>query len=193
MTRVERAFVWAGGVMFVTSLAVCTYFYLIVWERPVAHAVALGGRDTYVIASGYVIPLREIVIDVLLVTVFAAHHSIFARDRVKAALAEVVPARLLRSVYVWIAAVLLILVCLAWRSIGGDLYDATGPGAVAHAAIQLAGVWIIARAVARIDPLELAGIRPPSASGGLQTSGVYRWVRHPLYFGWVLAVFGAAH
>ncbi len=193
MTRLERAFVWAGGVMFVTSLAVCGYAYLIVWERPVVHAVQPGIADTYLIAGGYVIRLREIVVDVLLVTVFAAHHSIFARDRVKASLAEVVPARLLRSVYVWIAALLLIVVCLAWRPIGGDLYDATGLGAVAHAAIQLAGVWIIARAVARIDPLELAGIRPPSASGGLQTSGVYRCVRHPLYFGWVLAVFGAAH
>jgi protein-S-isoprenylcysteine O-methyltransferase Ste14 len=129
----------------------------------------------------------------MLVAAFAAHHSIFARDRVKASLAEVVPARLLRSVYVWMAGLLLILVCLAWRPIGGALYDTIGLGAVAHAAIQLAGVWIIARAVARIDPLELAGIRPPSMSGGLQTSGVYRWVRHPLYFGWVLAVFGASH
>jgi protein-S-isoprenylcysteine O-methyltransferase Ste14 len=96
-------------------------------------------------------------------------------------------------VYVWIASLLLILVCFAWRAIGGDLYRSTGFPAVAHAAIQLAGVWIIARAVAGIDPLELAGIRPPAVSGGLQTSGAYRWVRHPLYFGWVLAVFGAAH
>jgi methanethiol S-methyltransferase len=193
MTRLERVFVWAGGVIFVTSLAVCGYWYLIVWGRPVVHAVRRGVHDRYVIAGGHVIPLREIAIDVLLVTVFAAHHSIFARDRVKAWLADVVPARLLRSVYVWIAGLLLIVVCLAWRPIGGDLYDATGLRAAAHAAIQLAGVWIIARAVARIDPLELAGIRPPSVSGGLQTSGVYRWVRHPLYFGWVVAVFGTAH
>ncbi len=193
MTRFERVFVWAGGVMFATSLAVCGYAYLVVWERQVAHAPQFGAADADVIVGGYVIPLGEIVIDVLLITVFAAHHSLFARDRVKASLAEVVPARLLRSVYVWTAGLLLIVVCLAWRSIGGDLYEATGLVAVAHAAIQLAGVWIIARAVARIDPLELSGIRPPSASGGLQTSGVYRWVRHPLYFGWVLAVFGAAH
>jgi protein-S-isoprenylcysteine O-methyltransferase Ste14 len=193
MRRVERVFVWAGGVLFVTSLAVCAYFYLIVWARPVMHAAAIGVRDTYVIAGGSVIPLGEIVIDVLLVTLFALHHSLFARDRVKASLAKVVPDRLLRSVYVWIASLLLILVCLSWQPIGGDLYDTTGFGAVAHAAIQLFGVAIIARAVARIDPLELAGIRPPAVSGGLQTSGVYRWVRHPLYFGWVLALFGAAH
>ena len=29
--------------------------------------------------------------------------------------------------------------------------------------------------------------------GELQTGGVYGLVRHPLYFGWVLIVFGAAH
>ena len=193
MTTFERVWVWAGGVTFATSLAVCGYAYLVVWERPVAHAVPPGVADTDVIVGGYVIPLGGIVVDALLVTLFAAHHSIFARDRVKASLAEVVPAGLLRCVYVWIAGLLLIVVCLAWRPIGGDLYDTPGFGAVAHAAIQLTGVWIIARAVARIDPLELAGIRPPSASGGLQTSGVYRWVRHPVYLGWVLAVFGAAH
>jgi len=191
MTRFERVFVWAGGAIFVTSLAVCGYCYLLVWGRPV-HA-GLGLRDTDVVAGGHVVPLSRLAFDVLLVSVFAAHHSIFARDRVKAWLAEVVPVRLIRSVYVWIAGLLLIVVSLAWRPIGGDVYDATGLRAAAHAAIQLAGVWIIARAVAGIDPLELAGIRPPSVSGGLQTSGAYRWVRHPLYFGWVLAVFGAAH
>jgi protein-S-isoprenylcysteine O-methyltransferase Ste14 len=193
MTRLERVFVWAGGGMFVTSLAVCGYFYLIVWERSVVRGVRLAVDDISVIAGGDAIPLGAIAIDALLVTVFAAHHSLFARDRVKASLAEVVPDRLLRSVYVWIASLLLILVCVAWRPIGGDLYDATGFAAVAHGAVQLAGVWIIARAVARIDALELAGIRPASVSGGLQTSGVYSWVRHPVYFGWVLLVFGAAH
>ena len=193
MPRVERVFVWAGGVLFVTSLAICGYFYLMVWGQPVVQTVQLGARDKYVIAGGYVIPLGALVIDMLLVTVFAAHHSIFARDRVKASLAALVPARLLRSVYVWMAGLLLILVCLGWRAIGGDWYDATGLVAAAHAAIQLTGVWIIARAVARIDPLELAGIRPSSASGALQASGVYGWVRHPLYFGWVLAVFGTPH
>ena len=62
-----------------------------------------------------------------------------------------------------------------------------------HAGIQIAGVLIIASAVRTIDALELAGIRPHSVSQSLQIVGPYRWVRHPLYLGWLLATFGAAH
>lgn len=177
LTSSARLFVWTGGTLFVVSLGVCAYSYLVVWGQ----------------AVGHVIPLVAIASDVALLTLFAAHHSIFARDPVKTWLAGLVPARLIRSVYVWIASLLLIGVCLLWRPIGMDVYDVTGFAALALAAVQLAGLTIIARAVAGLDPLELAGIHPPPGSSALQTSGPFRWVRHPLYFGWVLAVFGAAH
>jgi protein-S-isoprenylcysteine O-methyltransferase Ste14 len=174
-----RLFVWTGGALFVASLGVCASSYLFVWGRAVGDVNA--------------IPLGAIASDVVLVTLFAAHHSIFARDPVKTWLAGIVGARLIRSVYVWIASLLLIGVCLLWRPVGVNLYDVTGLAAFAFAAVQLAGLWIIVRAVAGLDPLELAGIHPSSGSSALQTSGPFRWVRHPLYFGWVLAVFGAAH
>jgi hypothetical protein len=177
VTASARLFVWTGGALFVASLLVCAHRYLFVWGRPVARMADFGA----------------IAFDAVLLTLFAAHHSIFARDPVKTWLAGVIPARLIRSVYVWIASLLLMGVCLLWRPIGVDLYDVTGLRAVAHAAVQLAGLWIIVRAVAGLDPLELAGIHPSSPSSALQTSGPFRWVRHPLYFGWVLAVFGAAH
>ena len=64
--------------------------------------------------------------------------------------------------------------CASWRPVGGDLYRAPGMLALALTAIQLAGIWITARGVARIDPLELAGIRPPRESEGLQVSGTVR-------------------
>ena len=172
---IARAFVWIGSALFVASLGVCAWTYLVVLGRPMP-------------AGGWV-PLAS---DTALITVFALHHTLFARDGLKAWLARSVPAMLLRSAYVWVASLLLILVCLLWRPIGGEIYHATGLRAVAHAAIQLAGVWIAAQGVARIDPLELAGIRHEAAQG-LQVTGPYRWVRHPLYLGWMLAVFGAAH
>ncbi|HXI29429.1 MAG TPA: isoprenylcysteine carboxylmethyltransferase family protein, partial [Vicinamibacterales bacterium] len=125
-------------------------------------------------------------------SVFALHHSVFARDPAKRWLARV-PHELIRSVYVYTASLLFILVFAAWQPVGGEIYRAGGVVEFALVGCQLIGLWLIVRAVSRIDGLELAGIRPPAPSDGLQTSGPYRWVRHPLYFGWVVAVFATPH
>jgi protein-S-isoprenylcysteine O-methyltransferase Ste14 len=138
-----------------------------------------------------------LVVNLILLSVFAAHHSLFARSWMKTRLTRAFPDRLLRAVYVWVASLLLILVCLLWRPIGGDVYEAPYRWiAVIHAVVQLSGVWLIARSVRAIDALELAGIRsarPVSGGDSLQISGPYRLVRHPLYLGWILIVFGTAH
>ena len=170
-----RAFVWLGGALFVGALLLCAWWYLTVLGQP--HPSR--GIDA-------------LLVDIGLVTVFALHHSLFARQFAKRLFGSLAP-HVIRSVYVYVASLLLIAVCFAWRPIGGELYRATGVRAVPHIAVQLAGLWCIARAVATIDPLELAGIRPESGRDGLKTSGVYAWVRHPVYLGWVLAVFGTPH
>jgi len=177
MSRLERPFVWLGGALFVASLAVCAWSFLFRWSHPSAVQV----RWPVFLA------------DALLFSVFAAHHSVLARKDIKAVLASVVPERLLRSVYVWTASVLFLIVFALWQPVGGNPYHVTGWRAVAHACIQLGGLWLIGRSVGTIDPLELAGIRRHSPSEGLQITGPYRWVRHPLYLGWLMAVFGAAH
>ena len=176
-----RLFVWLGGATFVGSLAFCGWSYLVTWSAPFGR----GSLDGWLAVAA----------DAALFSVFAMHHSVLARERVKTRLARRIPEPLLRSVYVWIASVLLILVCAIWRPVGGEIYRATGWWALAHAAVQLAGLWLIALSVRAIDPLELAGIRDPvvRTSTTLQITGPYRWVRHPLYLGWMLAVFGAAH
>jgi len=176
---------WAGGGAFVASLALCAWWYAVGLGSPLP-----GGGWTAVGA------------DALLVTIFACHHSVFARDAVKRRL-SIIPTPLMRSFYVWIASALFAAIVLLWRPIGGVLYEAPPPLSLPHAAVQLFGVWLIARAAAGLDPLELAGIRQASHSvpaderlqqeEGLQVTGPYRWVRHPLYLGWMLALFGTAH
>src|SRR5262245_12667716 len=177
--RMTRLLVWIGGVLFVTALAVCLWWYLFEAGQP---RPWLGWAP--------------VAADAFLVTLFALHHSLFARERVKQMMLRVVPEALLRSVYVWIASLLLIAVCFAWRFVGGNLYDVSGAPGALFVVVQLAGIAVIAQSVRAIDPLELAGIKPSSRmpdGGGLQVTGVYGLVRHPLYLGWVLAVFGAAH
>jgi protein-S-isoprenylcysteine O-methyltransferase Ste14 len=168
--------VWAGGVLFVTALAVTGWWYVVVMGRtvPAGSWSAVG-------------------VDAALITAFALHHSLFARESVKEELGRLVRPDLVRSVYVWVASVLLLGVDWFWRPIGGEWYRASGTLAIALTMAQLAGLWLTARAAARIDPLELAGIRPASGADALQVGGPYRWVRHPLYLGWLLMVFGAAH
>jgi protein-S-isoprenylcysteine O-methyltransferase Ste14 len=173
---IARVFVWLGGAVFVGSLIVCVWWFVAVLGRPAPPA----GAEAWIW-------------NVLLFSTFAAHHSVFARESVKRWLAAAVPAELVRSVYVWTASLLLIVVCLLWRPIGGELFDVHGGGAVVLVVVQLAGIAVIARAVATIDPLELAGIRRSSAATSLQVGGLYRVVRHPLYLGWLMATLGAPH
>ena len=158
-----------------SALAFCGYSYGVTWSHP-------GAFDATAAA-----------VDALLFSVFALHHSLFARESAKRWLSRVVPEPMLRSVYVWLASLLLIGVCVAWQPIGGEMARYTGVPAALHAAAQRAGLLIIALAVRTIDPVELAGIRRHAAAESLQIVGPYRWVRHPLYSGWLLLTFGPAH
>jgi len=168
--------VWTGGTLFVASLALTVWWY----------AFVLGDQ----------IPSPDwgaLAFDVGLFTGFALHHSVFARESIKDAIARVTSERLVRPIYVWTSSLLLIMVCLLWRPVGGELYHATGRAALPFAAVQLFGFLFTAAAVRLIDPLELAGIRESPAGEALQIRGPYRLVRHPFYLGWMVMVFGAAH
>lgn len=172
----ERLFVWTGGGLFIGAIGATAWLY----------AVPLGRSMP---GQGW----SPLVIDAVLLTMFAAHHSLFARASVKHAMARAIPERMLRSVYVWVASLLLIGVCVWWQPMGHLVYDVGGAVSWALLLVQGSGVWMTARSVRSIHPLELAGIRPPSAHDALQVRGSYALVRHPLYLGWVLIVFGAAH
>ena len=99
----DRIVVWLGGVLFVGSLAYCAVTYAVTWSAPASASIRWDAAA----------------IDTAIFSVFALHHSLFARERAKQVMSALVPARLLRSTYVWIAALLLIAVCALWRPIGG--------------------------------------------------------------------------
>lgn len=178
-------FSWLGGLLFVVSLAVLLYSYLVSFGRPAPPTARW----------------QAAIANLGLFSVFAFHHSLFARSGMKTALARIISPAIERSVYVWIASILLIGVCVSWQPIDGHLYHVDWPLAAIGYAIQIVGVSITTLGSSAIDVLDLAGIRRAidgahgrvSPTLPLQTTGVYGFVRHPLYFAWLLFVFGAPH
>ena len=91
---------WSGGALFVASLTATVYAYAIGWAAPRL------GRPTL---------WPALAANIAWFLAFALHHSLFARERVKARIARHVPDRLLRSVYVWIASLLWLVVVAGWQ------------------------------------------------------------------------------
>jgi len=174
---------WSAAALFVVSLLYFVYSYLVRFDT-----VDSTGH------SGAIAAARN----VTLFSVFALHHSITARDAAKAQLQRLIPPVLERSVYTLTSSILFLLVCALWRPLPGELYRLDGLPALAGHLVQGAGVILTIRSARRLGVLDLAGVSQvldarhgfPSAPGSLETHGVYGFVRHPLYFAWVLMMFG---
>jgi protein-S-isoprenylcysteine O-methyltransferase Ste14 len=139
------------------------------------------------IATGPLAP-GTIGFDVALFSVFALHHSIFARIPIRSFVRQILPAEFERPLHVWVASLMLIGVCYAWRAVPGVLWQISSPWHWPLVAVQLAGVWWTLRSAAVIDAFELAGLRTAQQSE-FKTTGPYGWVRHPIYLGWIVIVF----
>ena len=177
-----RAAAWLGGALFVTSLAYFLYCY------GVRFAHGRGGA-----AGSSADIARAILVNLALFSAFALHHSIMARSGAKRWLTRHVPQALERSTYVWVASVLFLATCFWWQDIPGLVYEVRGPWRVAGWAVQAVGVWLTLDGARAIDLLDLAGVRQTTGrvgSGTLQARGAYGLVRHPIYLGWTLLVFG---
>ena len=144
-------------------------------------------------------PLPPIGIDTALFTAFAFHHSLFARSRAKAWVQRMVPAELERSVYVWIASLSFIAVCVFWQPVPGVLWQITGWARQALTVLQIVAMLLTVVAARRLGVLQLAGIsqvRAPRADSPgattdpvkLDDTGPYGLVRHPIYLGWLFIV-----
>jgi protein-S-isoprenylcysteine O-methyltransferase Ste14 len=137
--------------------------------------------------------------DVGLFSAFALHHSVLARTGAKQLLTRVVPAALERATYTATASALFLAVCLLWRPVPGELYQLDGVLRLLGYGVQVAGIAITIAGASTLGVLTLAGVRHvqddrlPAAAVPLRTSGLYGVVRHPLYFGWFLLVFGTPH
>jgi protein-S-isoprenylcysteine O-methyltransferase Ste14 len=142
-------------------------------------------------------PLGEaIAMDLALVALFGVQHSVMARRGFKRWSARVVPAEIERSIYVLASSVCLGGLLLHWRPIGFRLWDASGSAlGWAIVGVALVGWLVAASSTFLIDHAAMFGLRQsfraardePEQANDFGTPGLYRAVRHPLYFGFLLA------
>ena len=121
------------------------------------------------------------------------HHSVFARERVRAWVTRRCPPALERSFYVWVASLLFIAVCALWQPVPGVAWNADGAALWELRLLQAIGVWLTLHSAAILGVRELSGLTVRRPEGmEFKTRGPYGWVRHPIYTGWCLMVLAAS-
>jgi methanethiol S-methyltransferase len=141
-------------------------------------------------------PMLAVTLDLALVLFFGLAHSVMARAGFKRLWTRLVPPAAERSTYVLVASAQLALLCWQWRPVGAlQLWTTTGALAATLQGLSAAGWAIAVLSTYQIDHFELFGLR--QGLGGhaqapvLRTPLFYRVVRHPLYFGMLLALWSA--
>ena len=183
MPRVAvRLYALVSAIAFVSSLGYFVYVY----------GMRLGPGRMTPASMG-----TGLVTNVGLFTLFALHHSLLARTGAKRWIERRLPPSLERSTYVLVASALFGLTCACWQQLPGALYHGAGVVGWIGLSAQASGIVMTLWGASVLDPLELAGVRQAAAPApdahappALRIRGPYRWVRHPIYSGWVLLVFG---
>ncbi len=141
-----------------------------------------------------------IVINLGLILLFGLQHSVMARSGFKSWLKRLLPESAERSVYVLIASAVLALLMWQWRPIPTLVWALEAGWAVTTAwAVFGAGFGIVLLSTFLIDHFELAGLKQvwmqfvghSMSYPRFKTPLFYRFVRHPIYLGFLLAFWSA--
>jgi protein-S-isoprenylcysteine O-methyltransferase Ste14 len=135
-------------------------------------------------------------VDAALLTIFAVQHSVMARRWFKEWWTQIVPWTIERSTFVLFASLALILLFWQWRPIGIEVWTVDNPFIRAVLWALFAAGWGTVLVVTfLINHFDLFGLRQvwlpligkPYTRIEFRTPMPYRYVRHPLYFGFLLA------
>ena len=140
--------------------------------------------------------IEALIINLLLLGVFAVQHSVMARKEFKALWTKVILEVIERSTYVLLSSLALLLLFWQWRPMGGVVWDVSGSylGTVLIA-ISLVGWLLVLVSTFLINHFELFGLEQVFVNlkgkaltyGEFKTPGLYQFVRHPIYFGFTVA------
>jgi methanethiol S-methyltransferase len=169
-----------------------TFLYAIafVGNLPVPHTID-NAQDTGTAGA--------VLIDLLLLTVFAVQHSVMARPAFKRWWTRIVPKPIERSTYVLFASLALDLMFWQWRPIHTTVWSLEGPMAIVMTALFWTGWGIVLLSTFLISHFELFGLQQvwmdlrqkKFADPVFHTPYLYGLVRHPIYLGFIIAFWSA--
>ena len=143
---------------------------------------------------------QALLINTLLLGLFAVQHSVMARSGFKQWWTKFVPAPVERSTYVLFSSLALLLLFYLWQPMGGTVWEVQDPVARGMIYGLFAGGWLLILVTTfLINHFDLFGMRQvwlylteqPYTPLKFTTPGIYRYVRHPLYVGWLLTFWAA--
>jgi protein-S-isoprenylcysteine O-methyltransferase Ste14 len=139
---------------------------------------------------------QAVIVDLVLLGCFAAQHSVMARRSFKQWWMRIVPPALERSTYVLAASLLLALLCWQWQPIPEPIIwnVESAAGTRAIWVVFCLGWVILLSSSFLINHFELFGLSQAAApladsdppAPEFRTPLFYRYVRHPLYLGFLL-------
>jgi protein-S-isoprenylcysteine O-methyltransferase Ste14 len=184
------AIAWSGAALFFLSLANFYWRYFVTFGAPAPDAPPASAA---------------ILINIGLFSLFALHHSLLARTGAKNWIKRMFPPQLERSIYVWVASVLFLVTCVFWQPVPAIIWAVTGPSARAIYLVPIGGFVLSTWSAIMLETSDLAGVkqfmrRPAAASSeslqpttDIRSDGPYAFVRHPIYFAWLLVVWVVPH
>jgi methanethiol S-methyltransferase len=151
--------------------------------------------------TGPVVPATEaVIVNLLLMTLFAVQHSVMARKQFKRWWLQYVSPAIERSTFVLLASLALILLYWQWRPIPSIVWQVQDPTlAMTVQAISLLGWGLVLVSTFLINHFELFGLqqvlqnlagKSPSEPR-FKVPGFYKFVRHPIYLGFIIAFWAA--
>jgi len=139
---------------------------------------------------------QALFINMLLLVIFAIQHSVMARPSFKKWWTKIVPQAIERSTYVLFSSLLLILLFILWQPIGGIIWNVQDSiwQNIIYSLFAL-GWLLVLMSTFLINHFDLFGLRQvyfyllgkEYTEIGFVSPGLYKYTRHPLYLGWLLA------
>lgn len=143
---------------------------------------------------------HALLVNLLLMSLFAVQHSVMARRQFKQWWTQYVPKSVERSTYVLFASLTLMLLFWQWCPMPAIVWQIDEPGiAMTVAIVSLVGWVMVFTSTFLINHFELFGLHQVASNLAgrempaprFRTPLYYKFVRHPIYLGFIIAFWAA--